>query len=261
MACEAGIIPVVLGGDSSRWTTAARNGPHPRQRRLIFARDKTCRAEGCEIPANWCHVHHEDPWLRAARPASRTASPSARDTTPPPTTPATDQPTTRRPTPLHQAPDTDLTAGPRRRCSAAVEDERREVPVADVRRRRTARPRRGPPSRATAAPARGARRRAGRDQRGSASSRWRRASRAAEPSAKSRWCWARGRPTTTRRSRRNEQRARDPRPVRPDPSASAAREPSPGPRAGRRRREGLAQAPPEPTALQHAQLRVTVQAR
>ena len=26
LACEAGIVPVVLGGDSNRWTTAARSG-------------------------------------------------------------------------------------------------------------------------------------------------------------------------------------------------------------------------------------------
>jgi hypothetical protein len=65
LGCEAGIIPVVLGGDSQpldygrerRFHTAA-------QRRVIFSRDKTCRAEGCEIPANWCHVHHDDPWLQ-----------------------------------------------------------------------------------------------------------------------------------------------------------------------------------------------------
>lgn len=64
LACESGIVPVVLGGDSQPLDHGRTRRFHtPGQRRLIFARDKTCRAEGCEIPANWCHVHHEDPWL------------------------------------------------------------------------------------------------------------------------------------------------------------------------------------------------------
>ena len=59
LACEAGIVPVVLGGDSEPLDYGRTKRFHtPGQRRLIFARDKTCRAEGCEIPANWCHVHH-----------------------------------------------------------------------------------------------------------------------------------------------------------------------------------------------------------
>ncbi len=64
LACEAGLVPVVLGGDSQPLDYGRSKRFHtPGQRRLVFARDKTCRAEGCEIPANWCHVHHEDPWL------------------------------------------------------------------------------------------------------------------------------------------------------------------------------------------------------
>ena len=63
LACEAGIVPVVLDGDSQPIDHGRTKRFHtPGQRRLIFARDKTCRAEGCEIPANWCHVHHENPW-------------------------------------------------------------------------------------------------------------------------------------------------------------------------------------------------------
>ncbi len=65
LACEAGIVPVVLGGDSQPLDHGRTRRFHtPAQRRLVFARDKTCRAGGCEIPANWCHVHHEDPWLQ-----------------------------------------------------------------------------------------------------------------------------------------------------------------------------------------------------
>ncbi len=64
LACEAGIVPVVLGGDSQPLDYGREKRFHTTaQRRVIFARDQTCRAEGCEIPANWCHVHHDDPWL------------------------------------------------------------------------------------------------------------------------------------------------------------------------------------------------------
>ncbi len=64
LACEAGIVPVVLGGDSQSLDYGREKRFHTTaQRRVIFARDTTCRADGCEIPANWCHVHHDDPWL------------------------------------------------------------------------------------------------------------------------------------------------------------------------------------------------------
>ena len=85
LACEAGIVPVVLGGDGEPLDYGRTKRFHtPAQRRLIFARDKTCRAEGCEIPANWCHVHHEDPWIqrrldqRRQRPHPLLAAPHRR---------------------------------------------------------------------------------------------------------------------------------------------------------------------------------------
>ncbi len=68
LACEAGIVPVVLDGASQPLDYGREKRFHTSaQRRVIFARDKTCRAEGCEIPANWCHVHHDDPWLHGGR--------------------------------------------------------------------------------------------------------------------------------------------------------------------------------------------------
>ena len=33
------------------------------QRIAMAARDKTCTAEGCEIPAAWCHAHHVIHWI------------------------------------------------------------------------------------------------------------------------------------------------------------------------------------------------------
>lgn len=68
LACEAGILPQVLGGDSQLLDYGRERRFHTTgQRKVIHARDATCRAEGCDIPANWCHVHHLTPWSRGGR--------------------------------------------------------------------------------------------------------------------------------------------------------------------------------------------------
>ncbi|RLV48227.1 HNH endonuclease [Nocardioides mangrovicus] len=65
MACEAGILPVVLGGKSEVLDLGRdrrlHNGP---QRTGIHRRDKTCRAQDCDWPAWRGHVHHPRPWSR-----------------------------------------------------------------------------------------------------------------------------------------------------------------------------------------------------
>ncbi|WP_140395073.1 HNH endonuclease signature motif containing protein [Arthrobacter sedimenti] len=65
LACDADIIPVVLGGagqvlDLGR---AQRLFP-PHLRRALVARDKGCAFPDCTIPAPWCEAHHIDPWSR-----------------------------------------------------------------------------------------------------------------------------------------------------------------------------------------------------
>ncbi|OUM40054.1 HNH endonuclease signature motif containing protein [Arthrobacter sedimenti] len=65
LACDADIIPVVLGGagqvlDLGR---AQRLFP-PHLRRALVARDKGCAFPDCSIPAPWCEAHHIDPWSR-----------------------------------------------------------------------------------------------------------------------------------------------------------------------------------------------------
>lgn len=63
LACQATIIPAVLGsnsevldlGRSMRLFTRA-------QRRALRLRDRRCRAEGCSIPAAWTEAHHLHPW-------------------------------------------------------------------------------------------------------------------------------------------------------------------------------------------------------
>ncbi|MGH4001869.1 MAG: DUF222 domain-containing protein [Pseudonocardiaceae bacterium] len=65
MACNADLIPTVLGTDSElldfgRTTRLAHPIPH-RARRL---RDKGCQAEDCDAPAAWTEAHHLKPWAK-----------------------------------------------------------------------------------------------------------------------------------------------------------------------------------------------------
>jgi hypothetical protein len=67
LACEAGIIPVVLGGDSQpldvgrkrRYFTEA-------QRTAMLVRDQGCRAEGCDRVTG-LHAHHKTRWVDGGR--------------------------------------------------------------------------------------------------------------------------------------------------------------------------------------------------
>ena len=63
LACQAGIIPVVLGGDSVPLDLGRKQRLYEdAQRVAMILRDKKCRAEGCDIPAGWCEGHHKLPW-------------------------------------------------------------------------------------------------------------------------------------------------------------------------------------------------------
>src|SRR5699024_10445991 len=61
MPCDAGIVPVVLGGDSEvldlgrtvRWFT-------PGQKKAIRLRDRGCTFPGCTMLPQWCDAHHVD---------------------------------------------------------------------------------------------------------------------------------------------------------------------------------------------------------
>ncbi|WP_050670034.1 HNH endonuclease signature motif containing protein [Luteipulveratus halotolerans] len=67
-ACDAGIIPMVLGsrgevldvGVESRLFT-------PGQRRALWRRDGGCTFPGCTIPAQWCDAHHVRHWVHGGR--------------------------------------------------------------------------------------------------------------------------------------------------------------------------------------------------
>ena len=68
LACTAKIIPAVLGGDSLPLDLGrASRFYSPAQRQAMAVRDKTCRAEGCDAPADWCEAHHLNPWEEGGR--------------------------------------------------------------------------------------------------------------------------------------------------------------------------------------------------
>ncbi|MDN3936088.1 DUF222 domain-containing protein [Arthrobacter sp. YD4] len=65
IACDADIIPVLLGTDG-RILDIGRTSRifPPHIRKAITARDKGCTFPGCTIPAPWCEAHHIDYWSR-----------------------------------------------------------------------------------------------------------------------------------------------------------------------------------------------------
>jgi len=69
LACTASILPAVLGGESEVLDLGrARRLYSPAQRKAMAVRDRTCRAEGCDIPAAWCEAHHAGtPWAAGGR--------------------------------------------------------------------------------------------------------------------------------------------------------------------------------------------------
>ncbi|RNM13614.1 HNH endonuclease signature motif containing protein [Nocardioides pocheonensis] len=68
LACNAHVIPAVLGGKSEVLDLGrAQRLFSAAQRRAMRLRDQECRAEGCRVPATWCEAHHVRPWARGGR--------------------------------------------------------------------------------------------------------------------------------------------------------------------------------------------------
>jgi Domain of unknown function (DUF222) len=68
LACNAAILPAVLGGDSEILDLGRTKRLFtPAQRRALRIRDKRCRAEGCDISAEWTEAHHLTPWQAGGR--------------------------------------------------------------------------------------------------------------------------------------------------------------------------------------------------
>jgi hypothetical protein len=65
LACQAGIIPAVLGGKSEVLDLGrTRRLFSPAQRKAIAIRYRTCIVEGCMVPVEQTEIHHLDPWSR-----------------------------------------------------------------------------------------------------------------------------------------------------------------------------------------------------
>ncbi|QWF22794.1 HNH endonuclease [Nocardioides sp. LMS-CY] len=63
LACEAGIIPAVLGGNSVPLDLGRRSRYHTEHQRIaMFLRDRGCRAEGCDRTTG-LHAHHQQHWV------------------------------------------------------------------------------------------------------------------------------------------------------------------------------------------------------
>ena len=68
LACEAGIIPMVLGGESEILDVGRERRFHIKYQRIAMrARDQHCTAPGCAWPAAMCHVHHNTSWSRGGK--------------------------------------------------------------------------------------------------------------------------------------------------------------------------------------------------
>jgi hypothetical protein len=68
LACTAGIIPAVLGGDSDVLDLGRTSRLYRRrQRRAMTITQPTCRAQGCTIPAEWCEAHDRQAWANGGR--------------------------------------------------------------------------------------------------------------------------------------------------------------------------------------------------
>ncbi|MEV6965423.1 DUF222 domain-containing protein [Hamadaea sp. NPDC051192] len=63
LACDAMIIPAVLGGDGQVLDVGrARRLIDGPLRRALVLRDKGCAFPGCDRPPQWCHGHHIRSW-------------------------------------------------------------------------------------------------------------------------------------------------------------------------------------------------------
>ena len=63
LACDADILPIVLGGDSQPLDVGRqRRTVTDSQPRALIARDRGCVWEHCNAPALQCHAHHIEHW-------------------------------------------------------------------------------------------------------------------------------------------------------------------------------------------------------
>ncbi len=68
LACNAGLIPAVLGGQSQLLDLGRSTRFFTETQRTAAAlRHQTCAADGCQTPYAWCEAHHDTPWHQGGR--------------------------------------------------------------------------------------------------------------------------------------------------------------------------------------------------
>jgi hypothetical protein len=69
LACQANIIPVVLGGKGEILDLGrTRRLFSSAQRKAMALRDRHCTADGCDVPAAWSEAHHfKRPWSQGGK--------------------------------------------------------------------------------------------------------------------------------------------------------------------------------------------------
>ena len=68
LACTAGLVPAVLGGDSEVLDLGrTRRLFSTAQRKALALAHPHCQADGCTVSATWCEAHAKDPWARGGR--------------------------------------------------------------------------------------------------------------------------------------------------------------------------------------------------
>ena len=73
LACKAGIIPMVLDGDSVPLDLGREQRLFDRYQKIaINHRYKGCAAHNCDRPPAWVEFHHEDPWHLGGRTDAKT---------------------------------------------------------------------------------------------------------------------------------------------------------------------------------------------
>ena len=68
LACQAAILPAVLGGRSEVLDLGRARRLHTAaQRKAIRLQHQQCQAQGCTVPATWCETHHPHAWSDGGR--------------------------------------------------------------------------------------------------------------------------------------------------------------------------------------------------
>ena len=83
LACDASLIPAVLGGHGEPLDVGRRHRlVTPAIRTALILRDRGCSFPGCTVPAAWTDAHHLTHWIDGGRTSLATSPCSAGATTP-----------------------------------------------------------------------------------------------------------------------------------------------------------------------------------